>query len=31
MIYRRLGRTGLMVSEAGFGGWPIGGQGWGDV
>lgn len=31
MIYRRLGRTGLMVSEAGFGGWPIGGEGWGDV
>jgi aryl-alcohol dehydrogenase-like predicted oxidoreductase len=31
MIYRRLGRTGLMVSEAGFGGWAIGGEGWGDV
>jgi aryl-alcohol dehydrogenase-like predicted oxidoreductase len=30
MIYRRLGRTGLMVSEAGFGGWAIGG-GWGDL
>jgi aryl-alcohol dehydrogenase-like predicted oxidoreductase len=30
MIYRGLGRTGLMVSEAGFGGWAIGG-GWGDL
>jgi len=27
---RRLGRTGLEVSEAGFGGWAIGGD-WGDV
>jgi aryl-alcohol dehydrogenase-like predicted oxidoreductase len=31
MQYRRLGRTGLMVSEVGFGGWPIGGQMWGSV
>jgi len=31
MRYRRLGRTGLMVSEVGFGGWPIGGQMWGSV
>jgi aryl-alcohol dehydrogenase-like predicted oxidoreductase len=26
---RRLGRTGLMVSEIGFGGWPVGGSSWG--
>jgi len=26
--YRKLGRTGLMVSEIGFGGWGIGGT-WG--
>ena len=31
MHYRRLGRTGMMVSEIGFGGWPIGGQRWGSV
>ncbi|MEX0684049.1 MAG: aldo/keto reductase [Dehalococcoidia bacterium] len=31
MIYRRLGRTGLMVSESGFGGLAIGGHGWGGV
>jgi aryl-alcohol dehydrogenase-like predicted oxidoreductase len=28
MEYRTLGRTGIEVSEIGFGGWPIGG-GWG--
>jgi len=28
MEYRKLGRTGIEVSEVGFGGWPIGG-GWG--
>jgi aryl-alcohol dehydrogenase-like predicted oxidoreductase len=26
---RRLGRTGLMVSEIGFGGWGVGGGSWG--
>lgn len=31
MHYRRLGRTAMMVSEIGFGGWPIGGQRWGSV
>lgn len=30
MRYRMLGRSGLMVSEVGFGGWAIGG-GWGPV
>ncbi len=30
MQYRRLGRTGMMVSEIGFGGLPIGGR-WGGV
>jgi aryl-alcohol dehydrogenase-like predicted oxidoreductase len=29
MQYRRLGRTGIEVSEIGYGGWGIGG-GWGD-
>ena len=28
MRYRRLGRTGIEVSEIGFGGWGIGGE-WG--
>jgi len=31
MHYGRLGRTGMMVSEIGFGGWPIGGLRWGSV
>ena len=31
MHYRRLGRTGMMVSEIGFGGWPIGRLRWGSV
>lgn len=30
MQYRRLGRTGMMASEIGFGGLPIGGR-WGGV
>ena len=30
MRMRRLGRTGLQVSEIGFGGWAIGGNGWGN-
>lgn len=29
MIYRTFGRTGLEVSEVGFGAWGIGGKGWG--
>jgi aryl-alcohol dehydrogenase-like predicted oxidoreductase len=28
MHYRELGKTGLSVSEIGFGGWGIGGTGW---
>jgi aryl-alcohol dehydrogenase-like predicted oxidoreductase len=28
MLYRTLGRTGLEVSELGFGAWGIGGTGW---
>jgi len=28
MEYRRLGRTGLEVSEVGYGAWGIGGSGW---
>src|SRR5262245_30770316 len=31
MHYRLLGRTDLVVSEVGFGGWAIGGQWWGRV
>ncbi len=30
MKVRRLGRTGLQVSEVGFGGWAVGGNGWGN-
>lgn len=30
MEYRILGRTGLKVSEIGFGAWAIGGMGWGE-
>jgi aryl-alcohol dehydrogenase-like predicted oxidoreductase len=29
MQYRRLGRTGMQVSEIGFGAWGIGGDAWG--
>jgi dTDP-4-dehydrorhamnose reductase len=31
MEYRDLGRTGLKVSEIGFGAWAIGGDAWGPV
>jgi myo-inositol catabolism protein IolS len=31
MEYRSLGRTGLRVSEIGFGAWAIGGDAWGPV
>lgn len=31
MQYRNLGRTGLRVSEIGFGAWAIGGDAWGPV
>jgi aryl-alcohol dehydrogenase-like predicted oxidoreductase len=31
MQFRQFGRTGLQVSEAGFGAWAIGGQSFGDV
>jgi myo-inositol catabolism protein IolS len=31
MEYRDLGRTGLRVSEVGFGAWAIGGDAWGPV
>jgi len=30
MRTRRLGKTGLPVSEVGFGGWAVGGNGWGN-
>jgi myo-inositol catabolism protein IolS len=30
MHYRQLGRTGIIISEIGFGAWGIGG-GWGKV
>lgn len=30
MKMRRLGRTGISVSEVGFGGWAVGGNGWGN-
>jgi len=31
MEYRDLGRTGLRVSEIGFGAWAVGGDAWGPV
>jgi myo-inositol catabolism protein IolS len=31
MYYRTLGRTGIEVSEVGFGAWAIGGDAWGPV
>ncbi len=31
MVYRRLGKTGLQVSEVGFGSWGIGGMAYGAV
>lgn len=31
MHYRQLGRTGIEVSEIGFGAWAIGGDAWGEV
>ena len=30
MKYTELGKTGLHVSEIGFGAWAIGGQAWGN-
>nr|MBS9408468.1 aldo/keto reductase [Streptococcus oralis] len=31
MHYRTLGKTGITVSEIGFGAWAIGGDEWGPV
>ncbi|MEO6457061.1 MAG: aldo/keto reductase [Chloroflexia bacterium] len=31
MEYRKLGRTGIQISEIGFGAWAIGGDAWGPV
>ena len=31
MEYRKLGNTGIEVSEIGFGAWAIGGDAWGPV
>ena len=30
MEYNIFGRTGMKVSDIGFGAWAIGGRGWGD-
>ncbi|MCY3857276.1 MAG: aldo/keto reductase, partial [Gammaproteobacteria bacterium] len=31
MKYREVGRTGIEVSEVGFGTWELGGMEWGDI